>query len=86
MLCPGSYRRLGIRIGEGMSPGDFINNQLTVTEGVTTSISLKKLSRHHKVELPICEVVYQILHQGLAPREALIQLLERPMPETEFTD
>jgi len=36
--------------------------------------------------MPICEAVYQILHQGLAPRDALIQLLERQIPESEMTD
>jgi len=30
--------------------------------------------------------VYQILHQGLAPRDALIQLLERQIPESEMRD
>jgi len=33
--------------------------------------------------MPICEAVYRILYQGHAPMEALIQLLERQMPESE---
>ena len=77
---------LGVRISQGISPEDLFKNQLTVTEGAATSISLQKLSRDHQMEMPICEAVYQILHQGLAPRDALIQLLERQIPESEMRD
>ncbi|MAJ49673.1 MAG: glycerol-3-phosphate dehydrogenase, partial [Deltaproteobacteria bacterium] len=74
---------LGLRIGEGLSPEEIFQNQLTVTEGAATSVSLQSLSRHHQVEMPICEAVYRILYQGQAPMEALTQLLERQMPESE---
>ena len=74
---------LGLRIGEGMSPEELFQNQLTVTEGAATSVSLQSLSRHHQVEMPICEAVYRILYQRKAPKEALTQLLERQMPESE---
>ena len=74
---------LGLRIGEGLSPEEIFQNQLTVTEGAATSVSLQSLSRHHQLEMPICEAVYRILYQGQAPMEALTQLLERQMPESE---
>ena len=74
---------LGLRIGEGLSPEELFQNQLTVTEGAATSVSLQSLSRHHQLEMPICEAVYRILYQGQAPMEALTQLLERQMPESE---
>ena len=77
---------LGLRIGEGLSPEEIFQNQLTVTEGAATSVSLQSLSRHHLVEMPICEAVYRILYQGQAPMEALTQLLERQMPESESID
>ena len=77
---------LGLRIGEGLSPEEIFQNQLTVTEGAATSVSLQSLSRHHQVEMPICEAVYRILYQGQAPMEALTQLLERQMPESESID
>ena len=77
---------LGLRIGKGLSPEELFNNQLMVTEGTATSISLHSLSRHHQVEMPICEAVYRILYQGQAPMEALTQLLERQMPESESID
>ena len=77
---------LGLRIGEGLSPEELFQNQLTVTEGAATSVSLQSLSRHHQVEMPICEAVYRILFQGQAPMEALTQLLERQMPESESID
>ncbi|MEC7541302.1 MAG: hypothetical protein VX759_10000, partial [SAR324 cluster bacterium] len=75
-----------LRIGEGLSPEELFKNQLTVTEGAATSISLHSLSRHHQEEMPICEAVYRILYQGQAPKEALTQLLERQMPESESID
>ena len=75
---------LGVQIGQGMAPGDSFKNKTTVTEGVATSISLQKLSRLHQVEMPICDAVYKILHEGLDPKKALIQLLEREMPGSEI--
>ena len=66
-----------------MSLEELLQNQLTVTEGAATSISLHSLSHHHQEEMPICEAVYRILYQGQAPMEALSQLLERQMPESE---
>ena len=36
--------------------------------------------------MPICEAVYRILYQGQAPMEALAQLLERQIPESESID
>ena len=74
---------LGLRIGEVLSPEELFQNQLTVTEGAATSVSLQSLSRHHQLEMPICEAVYRILYQRKAPMEALTQLLERQMPESE---
>ena len=55
-------------------------------EGAATSVSLQSLSRHHQVEMPIREAVYRILYQGKALMEALTQLLERQMPESESID
>ena len=81
--CSLSRNHFWLRIGEGLSPEEIFQNQLTVTEGAATSVSLQSLSRHHQVEMPICEAVYRILHQGQAPMEALTQLLERQMPESE---
>ncbi len=77
---------LGLRIREGLSPEELFKNQLTVTEGEATSISLHSLSRHHQEEMPIFEAVYRILYQRQAPMEALTQLLERQMPQSESID
>ena len=64
----------------------FFQNQLTVTEGAVTSVSLQLLIHHHQVEMPICEAVYRILYQEQATMEALIQLLERQISESESID
>ena len=77
---------LGVQIGQGRNPGESFKNKTTVTEGVATSISLQKLSSLHQVEMPICDAVYKILHQGLYPKKALIQLLEREMPGSEIRE
>lgn len=50
-----------------------------LAEGVSTAKALKMLSDKHGVDLPICNSVYSILHEGKEPRQELINLFLRPV-------
>ena len=50
-----------------------------VAEGVKTTSAALELARRHSVEMPITEQMYQMLHQGLPPREAIRRLMERSL-------
>jgi glycerol-3-phosphate dehydrogenase (NAD(P)+) len=50
-----------------------------VAEGVGTAGALLALARETGVELPITEQVSAILHQGRSPREAIRNIMDRPL-------
>lgn len=70
-------RRAGIKIGEGMSVDEAVNSIGMVVEGIKTAKTVKKLMEKYKVEMPICDTIYQVLYEGLDPNEAVIQLMMR---------
>jgi len=74
--------RLGLAIGKGKTMEDALSELGQVAEGVFTAKALKKMGENVGVELPIVDVVYDILYNNLPPAEALRTLLLRdPKPE-----
>lgn len=54
-----------------------------LAEGYHTVKALRKLGKAYGVELPICEAVYKIVHEGNEPRSILKSLFERSL-KNEF--
>ena len=50
-----------------------------VAEGVNATGAALKLARELDVEMPIAETTYRVLHEGLPPHEAAIELMQRPV-------
>lgn len=74
--------RFGRLLGEGSTADDALREIGMVVEGVPTAEAVCALAAELDVEMPICEAVYRVLFQGLAPREAVESLLSRdPKPE-----
>lgn len=69
-------RQVGVAIGEGHSLDDILANGMTA-EGVRCVRAALALGRQHGVDLPITEAVCQVLFEGLAPRQAVSDLLAR---------
>ena len=76
-------RRFGLAIGEGRTPEQARRAIGQVVEGANAVHEIMRLARRHAVNLPICEQVEQVLHQGLEPRQAVENLLARP-PGPEY--
>ena len=55
-----------------------------VAEGVNTTNAALVMAAELGVELPITETTYQVLFDGLSPRDAIARLMERP-PRAELT-
>jgi glycerol-3-phosphate dehydrogenase (NAD(P)+) len=77
-------RQLGVAIGQGKRLKEAVESLGKLSEGIGTSQVLYQLAQEKKLVLPICQQVYQILHQGVSPQAAVEQLLNRPA-KTEFT-
>ena len=50
-----------------------------VAEGVKTTVSTRELAAEMGLDMPIVEAVYSILYEGVDPREAVVQLMGRPL-------
>lgn len=69
---------LGSYIGAGAQLADAIARTGGTAEGVTTSQSIQEFARNHGVDVPICDAVVAMLHEG-QPKEAVLgALLARP--------
>jgi glycerol-3-phosphate dehydrogenase (NAD(P)+) len=67
VTCMGGLSRnktVGIEIAKGKTIEMIRKETKSVAEGVETSKAIHKLSQSVGVKLPICEKVYQILHEG----------------------
>ena len=70
-------RRLGERIGQGLSLSDALAETPNVVEGVETTRVVLEIADALQQPMPIAEVVSQVLFEALEPREALLVLMER---------
>jgi len=78
-------RRLGLALGSGTAIDIALQDIGQVVEGFNTAREVLRLARQYRVELPISEQVYRVLHEGLSPTEALHNLLARDI-RSESTD
>ncbi|MDZ7722415.1 MAG: NAD(P)H-dependent glycerol-3-phosphate dehydrogenase [candidate division KSB1 bacterium] len=70
-------RYVGEQIGKGKTLDEVLEEMTMVAEGVRTSESVVQLANKHKVEMPICEQVYEILYHNKEAKQALSDLLNR---------
>jgi len=72
-------RHVGEQIALGRTLDEVLADMTAVAEGVPTAVGALELARDLDVELPITEKVAAILFDGIEPREALRELMNRPM-------
>lgn len=73
--------RFGKLIAEGFSPEGARQKIGMAVEGVYTCVSARELGRKYGIPIPVTEVTYAILYEGLDPREAVKSLLTRTVKE-----
>ena len=72
-------RRVGQAIGEGKSLDHILSEMKMVAEGVQSAKSVHQLRQKYKVNMPICEAVYQILFEGKDPKQSVTDLMTREL-------
>ena len=85
LTCTGDLsrnRRVGLALAHGKSLPGILAELGHVAEGVGAAAAVRALARHHKVDMPICDAVYRVLHEALPARQAVEALLKRE-PRTE---
>ena len=71
-------RYVGEQIARGRPPKEVLASMKNVAEGVYTTGAALKMARELGVEMPITQAIYQVLFEGLDPREAIAGLMVRP--------
>jgi glycerol-3-phosphate dehydrogenase (NAD(P)+) len=82
LTCTGDLSRnrsVGLQIGQGRQLSEILGEMRMVAEGVKTTESAYNLSRKMGVEMPITEKMYQMLYEGKAAREAVLELMTRDL-------
>ena len=76
-------RRFGLYLGQGSSQEEAFEKIQQVVEGHETVKTAYKLAQKHQIEMPITKAIYQILYEGVAAKDAVINLLSR-QAKSEF--
>lgn len=82
LTCTGSLsrnRQVGIELAKGRKLDEILNGMRMVAEGVGTAAPLLALAREAGIALPITEQVEAILHRGKSPKEAIREIMDRPL-------
>lgn len=64
-------RRLGLLIGRGSSVKGALAEMTMVAEGYYAADCIRHVNRKHKVEMPIADMVYEVLYRGASARKAM---------------
>lgn len=72
-------RALGELIAKGGTLEEFEEKTRMVAEGAVACKTIHELAQKKGIELPLTEVVHDILYNGHSPREAAEYLMERPV-------
>lgn len=82
LTCTGDLsrnRKVGYHLGQGQSLSQALSNLGMVAEGVNTARAAVDLAKKFKVEMIICEHVYDILYRGKSPRTVAHDIMMRDL-------
>jgi glycerol-3-phosphate dehydrogenase (NAD(P)+) len=76
-------RRFGLALAAGESIAAAQKTIGQVVEGVLAARAVREVAKQANVEMPICEQLYRVVHEGVPPKEAVKELMGRALkPES----
>ena len=78
VTCYSNYsrnRRLGLLIGRGHTVKSALNEMTMVAEGYFASDCIRHINFKHKVDMPIADMVYEILYKKASERRKMKELI-----------
>jgi glycerol-3-phosphate dehydrogenase (NAD(P)+) len=82
LTCSGDLSRnrtVGKELALGKSLTEIVGSMKMIAEGVETCDAAVALGKKFRVDLPIIEQMYAVLHSSKSPREAIRELMERSL-------
>lgn len=77
VTCYSSYsrnRRLGLLIGHGCTVKSALNEMTMIAEGYYAAECIRHINLKHNVNMPIADMVYEVLYRNKSPRKAMAEL------------
>jgi len=84
LTCTGSLSRnrfVGEELGKGRRLEEITAEMIEVAEGINTARAVKKLADRTGLEMPIVNEVNAVLYEGKSARDAVSDLMSRPLRE-----
>ena len=84
VTCYSTYsrnRRLGLLIGHGCTVKSALNEMTMVAEGYFAANCIRHVNARYNVDMPIAEMVYDVLYNNADPRTALTELFNRDVKQ-----
>jgi glycerol-3-phosphate dehydrogenase (NAD(P)+) len=72
-------RRFGLLLAAGRTVPQALAEIGQAVEGYTAAQALRAVAARAQVEMPLSEMVYRVLYQGLPARDAVRELMSRPL-------
>ncbi len=72
-------RFVGEALGRGQTIKEVQDSMTAVAEGIFTAHSVYHLAQEKGINMPIAEQVYRVLFENKSPREATVELMQRPL-------
>jgi glycerol-3-phosphate dehydrogenase (NAD(P)+) len=72
-------RRLGLALARGVTASVAAREIGLVVEGVYGARAVWQVAQRCRVDMPICELVYRLLYEGLTPQDAVMALMSRSL-------
>lgn len=84
LTCTGSLSRnrfVGEELGKGRTLNEITDGMNEVAEGIRTARAVKQLADRAGLEMPITNEVNAVLYDGKSARDAVAELMSRPLRE-----
>lgn len=84
LTCTGTLSRnrfVGEELGKGRTLDEIVSELSEVAEGINTARAVKKLADRATLEMPITNEVNAVLYDGKPARDAVAELMSRPLRE-----
>lgn len=75
--------RVGYMLGQGKKLAEILESLGSVAEGVKTSKAVCDLVAEQGISAPLTEMIYEVIHTEITPREAVSKLMNRGLKQEE---
>lgn len=73
----GRNRSVGYRLAQGENLKDILDGMNKVAEGISTARAVHERAVHMGIDMPITAAAYRVLYEGIAPANAVQELMLR---------